>query len=80
MIKKILIAAVIAGLVLAGAAFYFLTLKPVRPEMDFGRVPAGWSRIQDLSPKEDVWGAQYQGTGTLEDALTAFKTEMEKAG
>lgn len=77
--NKQIIFIVIAVLILASVFFYFFTFK-LRPKMDFGGVPLGWSKIQDLRPKKNVWGIQYQGTGTLEDALTTFKTEMEKAG
>lgn len=73
------ITAVLILLVVA-VSFYFLILKPSsRPEIGIS-APQGWSKIQDLNVAEDASGVQYQGTGTIEDALATFKAEMLKAG
>ncbi|MEM2080791.1 MAG: hypothetical protein QXP44_06415 [Candidatus Bathyarchaeia archaeon] len=62
------------------ASFYFFILKPSsKPEIGIS-APQGWSKLQDLNVAEGALGVQYQGTGTIEDAIVAFRTELIKAG
>jgi len=78
--RRILTVAVFI-LIVAVASFYFFILKPsLKPEIGMKNVPQGWSKVQDLNVAEDALGIQYRGTGKIEDAIAAFKTEMIKAG
>lgn len=80
--KNKVVMAITAVLILfvVAVSFYFLILKPSsRPEIGIS-APQGWSKIQDLNVAEDSSGVQYQGTGTIEDAVAAFNAEMLKAG
>lgn len=80
--KNKLIISVTAALilVLVAASFYFFILKPSKPEIGIETAPQGWSKVQDLKVAEDAVGVQYQGNGTIGNAIAAFKAEMMQAG
>ncbi len=79
--KLIISTVAVLILVVVVASFYFFILKPSsKPEISIGNVPQGWSKVQDLNVATDALGVQYQGTGTIEDAISAFKNEMTKVG
>ncbi|MGB9841275.1 MAG: hypothetical protein ACPLKZ_00965 [Candidatus Bathyarchaeales archaeon] len=80
--KSKVVIAITAVLILfvVAVSFYFLILKSSsRPEIGIS-APQGWSKIQELNVAKDASGVQYQGTGTIEDAIATFKAEMLKAG
>ena len=74
--EKIIAIAIVAVLILAGAAGYFLLL---RPGIDLGPVPQGWEKIQE-SRQGDSFGVAYTGNSTLENALAVFRTSLEEVG
>lgn len=79
--KLIISTVAVLILVVVVASFYFFVLKPSsKPEIGIKNMPQGWSKVQDLNVAEDAFGVQYQGTGTVEDAIAAFEAEMIKAG
>lgn len=78
--KLIMSTTAVLIVVVVVASFYFFILKPSsKPEIGIS-APQGWSKVQYLNVAEDALGVQYQGTGTIEDAIAAFRTEMIKAG
>ncbi len=76
-INRQIILIVIAVLILASVFFYFFISKP---KIELGSVPSGWGKVKDLKVERDALGIQYKGTGTIEEAISAFKAEMTKVG
>ncbi|MBM3143166.1 MAG: hypothetical protein FJ005_09055 [Chloroflexi bacterium] len=77
--KRKIIAAVVAVCILVVAAvgaYYFLQ----KPGIDLKQLPVEWKKVDDLKLKEGASCAVYQGTGTLEKALTDFKSCLEQTG